>query len=207
VIITETQKSKSVILSDEEYFEQLDHLYRVHEFEVKREKLKQILKHLQKDNKKGKDTTVRLEAIKRLVEEDTRVVDTHLSELYEDFNLFELRKQVQKIEFHLKELKKAYSNNQIDGEVYKISHEYYMRNLEAPLTYMDKMKTISHVYLGILYNKKVDLSIEFNKLKILRKRDKIGYKKLRSDVLSKIKLLEKKTKFFKTIAMNATSMP
>ena len=207
MIITEAQKSKSVILTDNEYFEQLDHLYKIHEFEVKREKLKRILTRIQKDNKKGKDTAVRLEAIKRLIEENTRVINNHLSELYDDFNLFELRKQVQKIEFHLNELKKAHSKNRIDGEVYKISHEYYMRNLEAPLTYMDKMKTISHVYLGILYNKKVDLSIEFNKLKILRKRDKIGYKKLRSDVLSKIKLLEKKTKFFKTIAMNATSMP
>jgi len=200
VIITEAQKSRSVILSDEEYFEQLDHLYKVHKFEVKREKLKKILKRIQIDNEKGKDTTVRLEAIKRLIEENTRVVDKHLSELYEDFNLFELRKQVQKFEFHLNELKKAYSKNQIDGEVYKISQEYYMRNLEAPSAYIDKMKILSHVYLGILHNKKVDLSIEFNKMKNLRKRDKIGYKKLKRDVISKIILLEKKAQFFKTIA-------
>ena len=177
----------------------MDHLYKVHEFKLKREKLKKILKVIHNDNKKGKDATVRLKAIKRLIEENTRDIDTYLSELYEDFNLFELRKQVQKIEFHLNELKKAYSNNQIDGEVYKISHKYYMRNLEAPLTYMDKIKTISHVYLGILHNRKVDLSIKFNKLKNLRNRDKNGYKKLRSDVLSKIKLLEKKTRFFKAI--------
>ena len=199
MIITETQKSKSVILSDEEYFEQLDHLYKVHEFKVKREKLKKILKRIQKDNKKGKDATVRLEAIKRLIEENTRGIDTHLSELYEEFNLFELRKQVQKIEFHLNELKKAYSKNQIDGEVFKISHEYYIGNLEAPSACMDKMKILSHAYLGILHNKKVDLSIEFNKLKNLRKKNKIGYEELKSDVISKIKLLEKKTQFFKTI--------
>ena len=199
MIITETQKSKSVILSDEEYFEQLDHLYKVHEFKVKREKLKRILKRIQKDNKKGKDATVRLEAIRRLIEENTREIDTHLSELYEEFNLFELRKQVQKIEFHLHELKKAYSKNQIDEEVYNISHEYYMKNLEAPSACMDKMKILSHSYLGILYNKKVELSIEFNKLKNVRKRDKIGYKKLSSDVISKIKLLEKKAQFFNTI--------
>ena len=110
-----------------------------------------------------------------------------------------MRKQVQKIEFHLNELKKAYSKNQIDEDVYNISHEYYMRNLEAPSACIDKMKILSHTYLGILHNKKVDLSIEFNKLKNVRKRDKIGYKKLNSDVISKIKLLEKKAQFFKTI--------
>ena len=196
MIITEAQKSKSVILSDEEYFEQLDHLYIVHEFKIKREKLKKILKRIQKDNKKGKDATVRLDAIKKLIEENTCEIDSHLSELYEEFNLFKLRKQVQKIEFHLNELKKAYSKNQIDGEVYKISHEYYMRNLEAPSTCINKMKTLSLAYLGILYNRKVDLSIEFNKLKNLRKRDKIAYNKLKSDVISKIKLLEKKARFF-----------
>jgi len=198
VIITEAQESKSVILSDEEYFEQLDHLYIVHEFKVKREKLKKILKRIQKDNEKGKDATVRLEAIKRLIEENTRVIDKHLSELNGDFNLFELRKQVQKIEFHLHELKKAYSKNQIDGEIYNISYEYYMRNLDTPSACIDKMKTLSQTYLGILYNRKVDLSIEFNRLKNLRKQNKIGYKKLRRDVISKIKLLEKKTQFFKT---------
>ena len=64
---------------------------------------------------------------------------------------------------------------------------------------MYKMKTLSHSYLGILYNRKVDLSIEFNRLKNLRKKNKIGYNKLRSDFLSKIKLLEKKAQFFKTI--------
>ena len=131
-------------------YKRQDHLYIVHEFKVKREKLKKILKSIQKDNKKGKDTAIRLEAIKRLIEENTREIDTHLSKLHEDFNLFELRKQVQKIEFHLNELKKAYSKNQIDEEIYKISHEYYMRNLEAPSAYIDRMKTLSHVYLGIL---------------------------------------------------------
>jgi len=110
-----------------------------------------------------------------------------------------LRKQVQKIEFHLNELKKAYSKNQIDREVFNISHEYYMKNLKAPSACMDKMKILSHAYLGILHNKKVDLSIEFNRLKNLRKEKKIGDKKLRGDILSKIKLLEKKSQFFKTI--------
>jgi len=177
----------------------LDHLYQVHEFEVKREKLKKILNHIQKDNNKGKDTAVRLEAIKRLIGENTYEIDTYLSELYEEFNLFELRKQVQKIEFHLYELKKAYSKNQIDEDVYNISHNYYIRNLETPSAYIDKMKILSHTYLGILHNRKVDLSIEFNKLKSLRKRDKIGYEEFKSDVRLKIKLLEKKTQFFKTI--------
>jgi len=199
VIITEAQKSKSVILSDGEYFEQLDQLYKVHELREKREKLKKILKRIQKDNKKGKDATVRLEAIKRLIEENTRMIDNNLSELYADFNLFDLRKQVQKIEFHLHELKRAYFKNQIDGDIYNISLEYYMRNLEAPSAYMNKLKTLAHAYLGILYNKNVDLSIEFNRLKNLRKKNKIGYKKLKSDVISKINLLEKKSKFFKTI--------
>ena len=196
MIITEAQKIRSVILSDEEYFEQLDHLYIVHEFKVKREKLKKILKSIQKDNKKGKDATVRLEAIKRLIEENTRVIDKHLSELHEDFNLFDLRKQVQKIEFHVNELKKSYSKNQIDGEVYKISQEYYTRTLEAPSAFIDKMKILSNSYLGILHNKKVDLNIEF---KNLRKKNTIEYKKLRSDVISKIILLEKKARFFNTI--------
>ena len=191
----------SIILTDEEYFEQLDLLFKIYELQIFKEKLKKRLKRLSKEIKREKDNnyTIRFDAIKNLMLDYNQKIKKYSTDLYDEFNFFRLKQQISKIKYHQRELKKAYSDKRIDEEAFTITNEYYLRNLEIPNSYIDKLKILSQAYLGNLYNQSIVLELKLKNLKSERRLKEIEFKsskEIKKDLKKEISSLFRKQKFF-----------
>ena len=191
-----TNLEKEEILPENEYWKQLDLLFEAYNLQVQQERLKKKLKELQKVIKKNfSDQNIQqLNALKILVNELIQKKDQITSKILDSFNIYKIRQEVSNLRGYTAELNKAFKRKKIDVNTYRITNDYYNKQLKIHIKNLDRLNLVAKEYILILRNEEIELNSEYNykngrKLKKNQKNVSKDYKNRKNVIKQKINFL------------------
>ncbi len=147
------------ILSDEEYFYQLDLLFELNSLKKQQNKIKKKLNELKKRVKRRteEEVTTQFKALKFLSNEINQKLKKVNSQIKEPYNFFEINSQIQNIHNYISELNKSFKRKEIDINTRLITFNYYKDQLDAHKINLTRIKIVAEEYFFSLTNKRIEL--------------------------------------------------
>ncbi len=166
------------ILSDEEYFNQLDLLFELYNLKKQQNKIKTKLKELKKRVKRSteEEASRQFKALKFLSEEIKQKLKEVNSQIREPYNFFEINSQIQNIKIYISELNKSFKRKEIDINTRFITFNYYKSQLDGYEKSLRRIRIVAEEYFFHLRNQKIELMANDSlmKKKLSRKKDTRG---------------------------------
>ena len=162
------------ILSDEEYFNQLDLLFELYNLKKQKNEIKKKLKGLKKRVKRSteEEISTQLKALKFLSNEINQKLKKANSQLREPYDFFNINSQVKNINNYISALNNSLKRKEIDIKTRLITFNYYKDQLDSHKKNLRRIKIVAEEYLFYLRNQKIELMAEDSimKKKMLRKK-------------------------------------
>jgi len=164
------------ILSDEEYFNQLDLLFELYILKNQKNEIKKKLNELKKRIKRRTEEEVsrQLKALKFLSNEINQKLKKVKFQIMEPFDFFNINSQVKNINHYISALNKSLKRKEIDINTRLITLNYYKDQLDGHKKNLRRIKIVAEEYLFYLRNQKIELMADESlmKKKISRKKVK-----------------------------------
>jgi len=163
------------ILSDEEYFNQLDLLFELYNLKKQQNEIKIKLKELKKRVKRRKEEEVstQFKALKFLSDEINQKLKKVNSQIREPFNFFEINSQIQNIHNYISELDKSFKRKEIDINIRLITFNYYKSQLKGYEKSIRRIRIVAEEYFFYLRNQKIELMANDSLMKKKMSRKKV----------------------------------
>ena len=201
VFTSETDYGQSIEeFGQEEGIEQLELVFQLYKEEEKKKELGKKLQLLKKDLKRAdvKDISNKLKALKIVVREHKNRIKDFKSKIKESYNLFEIKRNVEKNGQYLKNLAKEYKKGELESNTYETTRIDYSQKIEKDLRNLKRLQLLARslfrdlkVEAFTLEKERVDLRSEW-----LRKNlTKISYNKKKELIEKNKNLLRKKLIF------------
>ncbi len=162
------------ILSDDEYFNQLDLLFELYSLKKQQNEIKKKLKELKKKIKRSpeEEVSTQFKALKFLSDEIKQKLKKVNSQIKEPYNFFEIKSQIQNIHNYISALNKSLKRKEIDINTRLITFNYYKDQLDDNKKNLKRIKIVAEEYFFYLRNQKLELMADENlmKKKISRKK-------------------------------------
>ena len=196
-----TNLENQEILSEKEYWKQLDLLFEAYKLQEPQEKLKKRLTELRKGLKKNfsNQNIQQFKALQILVKELAQKKEQIYSEILDSFNIFKMREQVSNLRGYLTELKKAFKKKKIDVNTYRITNDHYKKELNIHLKNLDRLNLLAKEYILVLKNEEIEVKSKYyytnsrkSKIQLLGKRSRnnnLDYKNKKIEIKKKIDFL------------------
>ncbi len=152
------------ILSDEEYFNQLDFLFKLYNLKKKQNEIKIKLKELKKRVKRSteEDASTQFKALKFMSDEIKQKLEKVNSQIREPYNFFEINSQIQNIHNYISELNKSFKRKEIDINTRLITFNYYKSQLKGYEKSLRRLRIVAEEYFFYLRNQKIELMANDN---------------------------------------------
>ena len=147
------------ILSDEEYFHQLDLLFELYSLKKQQNEIKIKLKSLKKRVKRSteEEASMQFKALKFMSEEIKKKLKKVNSQIREPYNFFEINSQIQNIQNYISELNKSFKRKEIDINTRLITFNYYKSQLKGYEKSLRRIRIVAEEYFFYLRNQKIEL--------------------------------------------------
>ena len=147
------------ILSDEEYFNQLDLLFELYNLKNQKNEIKKKLNELKKKIKRRTEEEVsrQLKALKFLSNEINQKLEKVKSQIMEPYDFFNINSQVKNINNYISALNKSLKRKEIDINTRLITFNYYKDQIEDHKKNLRRIKIIAEEYSFYLRNQKIEL--------------------------------------------------
>jgi hypothetical protein len=201
VFTSETDYGQTIEeFGQEEGMEQLELVFQLYKEEEKKKELGKKLQLLKKDLKRAdvKDISNKLKALKIVVREHKNRIKEFKSKIKESYNLFEIKRNVEKNGQYLKNLAKEYKKGELESNTYETTRIDYSQKIEKDLRNLKRLQLLARSLFRdlkseafTLEKERVDLRSEW-----LRKNlTKISYNKKKELIEKNKNLLRKKLIF------------
>ncbi len=164
------------ILSDEQYFNQLDLLFELYNLKKQQNEIKIKLKELKKRVKRSteEEASRQFKALKFMSDELKRKLKKVNSQIREPYNFFEINSQIQNIHNYISELNKSFKRKEIDINTRLITFNYYKTQLDGYEKSLRRIRIVAEEFFFYLRNQKIGLmaSDSLMKKKMTRKKVK-----------------------------------
>ena len=201
VFTSETDYGQSIEeFGQEEGIEQLELVFQLYKEEEKKKELDKKLQLLKKDLKRAdvKDISNKLKALKIVVREHKNRIKEFKSKIKESYNLFEIKRNVEKNDLYLKNLAKEYKKGELESNTYEITRIDYSQKIEKDLRNLKRLQLLARSLFRdlkseafALEKERIDLRLEWLRKNIT----KISYNKKKELIEKNKNLLRKKLIF------------
>ncbi len=184
----------------EEGIEQLELVFQLYKEEEKKKELDKKLQLLKKDLKRAdvKDVSNKLKALKIVVREHKNRIKKFKSKIKDSYNLFEIKRNVEKNGQYLKNLAKEYKKGELESNTYETTRIDYSQKIEKDLRNLKRLKLLARSLFRdlkseafTLEKKRIDLRSE----RLRKNLTKISYNKKKELIERNKNLLRKKLIF------------
>ena len=147
------------ILSDEEYFNQLNLLFELYSLKKQQNEIKIKLKELKKRVKRSteQEASTQFKALKFMSDEIKQKLKKVNSQIREPYNFFEINSQIQNINKYISELNKSFKRKEIDINTRLITFKYYKSQLNGYEKSLSRVRIVAEEYFFYLRNQKIEL--------------------------------------------------
>ena len=163
------------ILSDEEYFNQLDLLFELYNLIKQQNEIKIKLKELKKRVKRRKEEEVstQFKALQFMSNEIKQKLTKVNSQIREPYHFFEINSQIQNINNYISELDKSFKRKEIDINIRLITFNYYKNQLKGYEKSIRRIRIVAEEYFFYLRNQKIELMANDSLMKKKMSRKKV----------------------------------
>ena len=163
------------ILSDEEYFNQLDLLFELYNLKKQQNEIKKKLKNLKKKVKRSteEEASTQFKALKFMSEEIKQKLKKVNFQIREPYNFFEINSQVQNINNYISALDKSLKRKEIDINTRLITFNYYKDQIDGHKKNIRRIKIVAKEYSFYLRNQKIELMADESIMKKKMSRKKV----------------------------------
>ena len=163
------------ILSDEEYFNQLDLLFELYNLIKQQNEIKIKLKELKKRVKRRKEEEVstQFKALQFMSNEIKQKLTKVNSQIREPYHFFEINSQIQNINNYISELDKSFKRKEIDINIRLITFNYYKNQLKGYEKSIRRIRIVAEEYFFYLRNQKIELKANDSLMKKKLSRKKV----------------------------------
>lgn len=158
MIENKTYQNKN-ILSEEEYFNQLELLFELYILKKQQNEIKKKLKELKKRVKRSTEeaASTHFKALKFMSDEIKQKLKKVNSKIREPFNFFEINSQIKNIQNYISELNKSFKRKEIDINTRLITFNYYKSQLKGYEKSLRRIRIVAEEYFFYLRNQKIEL--------------------------------------------------
>ena len=201
VFTSETDYSRKIEeFGQEEGIEQLELVFYLYNEKEKKKELDKKLQLLKKDLKRAdvKDISNKLKALKIVVREHKNRIKKFKSKIKDSYNLFEIKRNVEKNGQYLKNLAKEYKEGELESNAYETTRIDYSQKVEKDLRNLKRLKLLARSLFRELKSEAFSLEKERIDLRSERLRKnitKISYNKKKELIEKSKNLLRKKLIF------------
>jgi len=166
------------ILSDEEYFNQLDLLFELYSLKKQQNEIKIKLKELKKRVKRSteEEISTQFRALQFMSNEIKQKLKKVNSQIKEPYHFFEINSQIHNIRNYISELKKSFKRKEIDINTRLITFNYYKSQLDGYEKSLRRIKIVAEEYFFYLRNQKIELMANDSVMKKKMSRKKVKRK-------------------------------
>ncbi len=194
------------ILSDAEYFNQLDLLFQLYSLKKQQNEIKIKLKELNKRVKRSteEEASTQFKALKFMSDEIKQKLKKVNSQIREPYNFFEINSQIQNINNYISELNKSLKRKEIDINTRLITFNYYKTQLDAHKINLRRIRIVAEEYFFYLTNQKIELTANESLMKKKMSRKKVTreeYKAFKKENSSKKDINREVLSFLKEIVL------
>jgi len=163
------------ILSDEEYFNQLDLLFELYSLKKQQNEIKIRLKELKKKVKRSteEEASTQFKALQFMSDEIKQKLKKVNSQIREPYNFFEIKFQIQNINNYISELNKSFKRKEIDINTRLITFNYYKSQLVGFEKNLRRIRIVAKEYFFYLINQKIELTADDSLMKKKMSRKKV----------------------------------
>ncbi len=163
------------ILSDDEYFNQLDLLFELYNLKKQKNEIKKKLNELKKRVKRRteEEVSTQFKALKFLSDEINQKLKKVNSQLRKPYDFFTINSQVKNINNYISALNKSLKRKEIDINTRLITLNYYRDQLDEHKKNLRRIKIVAEAYLFYLRNEKIELIAEDSRMKEKMSRKKV----------------------------------
>jgi len=163
------------ILSDEEYFNQLDLLFELYNLKKQQNEIKIKLKELKKRVKRSteEEASTQFKALQFMSDEIKQKLTKVNSQIREPYNFFEINSQIQNINNYISELNKSFKRKEIDINTRLITFNYYKSQLDGYEKSLRRIRIVAEEYFFYLRNQKIELMANDSLMKKKMSRKKV----------------------------------
>ena len=163
------------ILSDDEYFIQLDLLFELYSLKKQQNEIKKKLKELKKWVKRSTEekASTQFKALQFMSDEIKQKLKKVNSQIREPYNFFEINSQIQNIHNYISELNKSFKRKEIDINTRLITFNYYKSQLDGYEKSLNRIRIVAEEYSFYLRNQKIELRANVNLMKKKLSRKKV----------------------------------
>ncbi len=195
------------ILSDEEYFNQLDLLFELYKLKKQQNEIKIKLKELKKRVKRSteEEASTQFKALKFMSNEVKLKLKKVNPQIREPYNFFEINSQIQNIKNYISELNKSFKRKEIDINTRLITFNYYKSQLEGYEKSLRRIRIVAEEYFFYLRNQKIELMANDSIMKKKMSRKKVTreeYKAFKKENSSKKDVNREVLSFLTEITLN-----
>ena len=175
-------------------------MFQLYKEEEKKKELGKKLQLLKKNLKRAdlKDISNKLKALKIVVREHKNRIKKFKSKIKESYNLFEIKRNVEKNGQYLKNLAKEYKKGELESNTYETTRIDYSQKIEKDLRNLKRLKLFARSLFRdlkseafTLEKKRIDLRSE----RLRKNLTKISYNKKKELIERNKNLLRKKLIF------------
>jgi len=184
----------------EEGIGQLELVFQLYNEGKKKKELEKKLQLLKKELKRAdvKEISNKLKALKIVVREHKNRIKKFKSKIKDSYNLFEIKRNVEKNGQYLKNLAKEYKKGELESNTYETTRIYYSQKIEKDLRNLKRLQLLARSLFRELKSEAFSLEKERIDLRAewLRKNiTKISYNKKKELIEKNKNLLRKKLIF------------
>ena len=163
------------ILSDEEYFNQLDLLFELYSLKKQQNEIKIRLKELKKRVKRSteEEVSTQFKALQFMSDEIKQKLKKVNSQIREPYNFFEIKFQIQNINNYISELNKSFKRKEIDINTRLITFNYYKSQLVGFEKNLRRIRIVTKEYFFYLINQKIEITADDSLMKKKMSRKKV----------------------------------
>ena len=195
------------ILTDDEYFNQLDLLFELYNLKKQQNEIKKNLKKLKKRAKRSteEEVSTQFKALKFISNEIKQKLKKVNSQIREPYNFFKIKSQIQSINNYILELNKSFKRKEIDINTRLITFNYYKSQLDGYEKSLRRIRIVAEEYFFYLRNQKIELMATDSKMKKKMSRKKVKreeYKAFKKENSLKKDVSREAMSFLKEIILN-----
>jgi len=163
------------ILSDGEYFNQLDLLFELYNLKKQQNEIKIKIDELKKrvNRKTEEEVSTQFKALKFLSNEINQKLKIVNSQIREPYNFFKINSQITNINNYIAELNKSFKRKEIDINTRLITLNYYKNQLDGHKINLRRIKIVTEEYFFYLTNQKIELMADDGIMKKKMSRKKV----------------------------------
>ena len=163
------------ILTDEEYFNQLDLLFELYNLKKQKNEIKKKLNDLKKRIRRRtkEEVSAQFKALKFMSNEINQKLEKVKSQIREPYDFFNINSQVKNINNYISALNKSLKRKEIDINTRLITLNYYKDQLDSHKKNLRRIKRVAEEYLFYLRNQKIELMADDSIMKKKMSRKKV----------------------------------